>query len=429
MNFTGLSLDQAPPISAPVRFFLTAPIFAILAAIIIFFTDASLLSSRYSLESISVTHLFTIGFIAMVMLGALQQMLPVLAGVSIPKAALVATSSHLLLSIGLVLMVLGLLQSLKIVIFIATLSLGFGFLILLIGIFLAIRNVEFLTATIRGMRWALFFAFIIVMLGMHLLSSYGIGLSGSLHLEFANIHAVLAIFGFAGILIMGVAFQVIPMFYVTPAFDEKYQKYLVLSVVGTLSLWVLLSFLAADYTWIAKSFLVLIFGLFGLLIIQKMGQRKRPIADITVYYWRLSGGMLLVGVTTWALSPLVDQELTSYVAVIVGGGFVMSVMIGMLYKIIPFLVWFHLNGMGYMSIPSMGEMVNKKMALVQFGLYVTTLVLFVLSFWLPILIKLGAIILFISMVILEINLVSAYRNYGETRKRKPDFDMSMMGQG
>ena len=426
MNFTGLSLDQAPPISAPVRFFLTAPLFAMLAALLIFFSDASLLSSRYSLESISITHLFTIGFIAMVMLGALQQMLPVLAGVSIPKASLVATSSHLLLSTGLVLMVVGLLQSLKIVIFIATLSLGMGFLILLIAIFIAIRKVEFLTATIRSMRWALFFAFVIVMIGMHLLSSYGTGNSASLHLEFANIHAVLAIFGFAGILIIGVAFQVIPMFYVTPAFDEKYQKYLVVSVVSTLALWTVLSFMATDYAWIAKTLLVLIFGLFALLIVQKMSQRKRPIADITVYYWRLSGGMLLSGVLLWISSSWIDVELTSYIAVIIGGGFVMSVMIGMLYKIIPFLVWFHLNGMGYMSIPSMGEMVDKKMALGQFGLYVSTVVLFVAALWLPILMKVGAITLFVSMLLLEINLVKAYKNYGETRKRKPDFDMSMM---
>jgi hypothetical protein len=99
MNFTGLSLDQAPPISAPVRFFLTAPLFAMVAAALILFFDPALLMSRFSLETIAVTHLFTIGFIAMVMLGALQQMLPVLAGVSLPKASLVATTSHILIKV------------------------------------------------------------------------------------------------------------------------------------------------------------------------------------------------------------------------------------------------------------------------------------------------------------------------------------------
>jgi len=74
-------------------------------------------------------------------------------------------------------------------------------------------------------------------------------------------------------------------------------------------------------------------------------------------------------------------------------------MSGMLYKIIPFLVWFHLNGMGYMSIPSMGEMVYKKMALAQFVLFVATLALFILAFWLPVMMKIGAVTLFVSMVV------------------------------
>jgi len=424
MNFTGLSLDQAPPISAPVRFFLTAPLFAMVAAVLLFFFDPVALSSRFSLETIVVTHLFTIGFLAMVMLGALQQMLPVLAGVTLPKASLVATSSHILISLGLVLMSVGLLQSMKVVIFIATLSLGLGFLILLGAIIIAIRKVEFLTPTIRGMRWAIGFAFIIVMIGMHLLSSYGTGVMGETHLSFANMHAVLAVFGFTGILIIGVAFQVIPMFYVTPAFHENYQKYLVVAVVVTLVLWALLSFIAVDLAWIAKALLVILFALFGYLIIEKMNQRKRPIADITVYYWRLSGIMAILGSLLWLSSGFLEEDVLSFVGVIIGGGFLMSVMSGMLYKIIPFLVWFHLNGMGYMGIPSMGEMVHKKMALAQFVLFVVTLALFALAFWLPVLMKLGAVTLFISMTLLEINLMSAYKNYSETRKRKPDFDLS-----
>jgi len=427
MNFTGLSLDQAPPISAPVRFFLTAPLFAMIAALFIFFGEASVLGSRYALETIAVTHLFTIGFIAMVMLGALQQMLPVLAGVSLPKAALVATLSHGMISVGLLLMVFGLTASLKAMIFAATIFLGVGFLILIVAIVMALKKVSFLTPTIRGMRWALFFASVILFLGMHLLSSYGTGISGAHHLDLANIHAVLAVFGFAGILIMGVAFQVIPMFYVTPSFDEKYQKYLVPATVFTLFVWILLNITAPAYGWIAKLLLAVLFTLFGGLILQKMGQRKRPIADITVYYWRLAGVMAMAGMLFWLLGGFVAVELNSYVAVIIGGGFVMSVMIGMLYKIIPFLVWFHLNGMGYMSIPSMGEMVHKKMALAQFLLYLLTLLLFLAAFWMPMLSKVGAVTLLLSMVLLEINLVTAYRNYAETRKRKPDFDMSMMG--
>ena len=426
MNFTGLSLDQAPPISAPVRFFLTAPLFAMVASILMLLTDATLFSSRYTVESISVVHLFTIGFMAMVMLGALQQMLPVLAGVSIPKASLVATSAHLLISGGLLLMVFGLLTSSALVTLVAPFVLGMGFSILLGGIFLALRKVTFLTPTIRGMRWALFFALLTVVLGVFLLTAYGQNSVGSYQITVANIHAVLGVFGFAGVLIMGVAFQVIPMFYVTPAFHERYQKYLVLSVVVIIALWALFNVLTPSFTWVVKLLLVAVFSGFAYLVLEKMNQRKRPIADITVYYWRLGAVMAFLGLIVWTLSDFITFEIDGLVGTLLGGGFVMSIMMGMLYKIIPFLVWFHLNGMGYMSIPSMGEMVNKKWARIQFSLFVLSLLFFSMTPFEPMISKLGAVTLFVSMLILEVNLLNAYKNYGQTLKRAPDFDMSMM---
>ncbi|HFB53658.1 MAG TPA: hypothetical protein ENJ67_02890, partial [Sulfurimonas autotrophica] len=91
MDFNGLSIDQAPPISAPLRFFLTAPLFGIVAGIVLFFSDSAALMSRYSIDAIVVTHLITIGVFGFVMLGALTQMLPVLASAKIPKVKLLTT--------------------------------------------------------------------------------------------------------------------------------------------------------------------------------------------------------------------------------------------------------------------------------------------------------------------------------------------------
>ncbi|MCJ7765173.1 MAG: hypothetical protein MUP09_04455, partial [Thiovulaceae bacterium] len=148
------------------------------------------------------------------------------------------------------------------------------------------------------------------------------------------------------------------------------------------------------------------------------------ITDVTVYFWRLGGIMAIFGGLLWLSSEVIEADVLTFVGLLIGGGFVMSVMSGMLYKIIPFLVWFHLNGMGYMNIPSMGEMVNKKMAMAQLLLFVLSIVLFALSYWLEMMMKFGAGTLFLSMLLLEINLLLAFRNYGETCKRKPDFDLS-----
>ena len=117
MDLNGLSAEQAPPISAPLRFFLSAPLFAVLAGVLIFMTDAQILTSRYALESIAITHAITIGFLGFVMLGALTQMLPVLAGVSVPRVGLVSAISHFLLLFGTLFMIFGLLYNLSNMIF------------------------------------------------------------------------------------------------------------------------------------------------------------------------------------------------------------------------------------------------------------------------------------------------------------------------
>jgi len=67
----GLSFEQAPPFSLPLRFFLTAPLFLLAAAgLIVLSPDA--LASRWTPQALALTHALTLGFLAMAMLGALM---------------------------------------------------------------------------------------------------------------------------------------------------------------------------------------------------------------------------------------------------------------------------------------------------------------------------------------------------------------------
>jgi hypothetical protein len=100
-------------------------------------------------------------------------------------------------------------------------------------------------------------------------------------------------------------------------------------------------------------------------------------------------------------------------------------MIGMMYKIIPFLVWFHLNGMGYMSIPNINEMINKKIAKTQFFLFVASLIGFVFTFYYHHFLQISALSFTLSMLLLEYNMIKPMLIYARIRKTKPEFDMSM----
>ncbi len=425
MDFDGLSVDQAPPISAPLRFFLTAPLFAILAGILILFSDAVTLSSRYSVETIVITHAITIGFLGFVMLGALVQMLPVLAGVRIAKVGIVSKISYVFLLFGTLFMIFGLWFDISKITLLASFFLLCGFLILIISMLLAFRGVVHVTASIRAMITGLFFALIITLMGAHLLASYGVGKFSALHHVFANVHSVWAIFGFAGILIIGVAFHILPMFYVAPRFKRFCKKSVVMLITTGLILWLFLNLFFDFYSTIAKIWIALFFWAFATTVYLKLNARRRKVSDVTVWYWRSAAIFMTLGTFAWSINDFLDEKYIVIVSILIGGGFIFSIMSGMLYKIVPFLVWFHLNAKGYMSIPTMNDMIDKRLSKSQFILFILSLIGFILSFFIPSLLSVFAITFILSMAVLEYNIVSAVLIYYKTLKRKPDFDMSM----
>ena len=78
MKTGGLSLDQAPAEDIPLRFFISAPIFGILAGLMVLLKGNLLFSNTWMPETVALTHLLILGWMGSVIFGALYQMIPVL---------------------------------------------------------------------------------------------------------------------------------------------------------------------------------------------------------------------------------------------------------------------------------------------------------------------------------------------------------------
>jgi len=310
---------------------------------------------------------------------------------------------------------------------IALISLGVGFLLMLVVIAKAIKSVKNFTPTVKAMATSVSFAFLTIFMGLFLLFTYIEPTIIDYRYLIANIHSVWGIFGFAGILIIGVTFQVLPMFYVAPKFKRFCKKRVVLLISIGLMIWLITNLFDESYAILGKSWIALFFWAFATTVWLKLGARKRPISDVTVWYWRSASIFLTLGSFLWIFDELFKHEYIVMVAILLGGGFILSIMIGMLYKIIPFLVWFHLNAMGYMSIPTMNEMINKNLSKLQFILFILSLIGFIFSFYFLFLLKVSALLFTLSMVILQYNVIAPIKVYLATKKTKPDFDMSMFG--
>lgn len=419
MFSSNLSMDQAPPFSAPLRFFLTAPLFGIIACIVILLNPEAMFDFK-NLTTIAVVHFFTVGYFAFVMLGALQQMLPVLAGVKIPKPKLLAGVSHILMIAGTLGLCFGLIYS-PVVLKISSILLFFGFLtIFLPTLFLILKSGDYSNPTINGMRIAIFFGFATVLLGVHLGMSYATFNFSAMHQSFVDLHIAMGNFGWILLLVVSVAFQVIPMFYVTPNFTKLSMK-LPLFVLVCIVFWGLLKFEVIEgrgFEILGVTFFVVAMIGFALEGYKRFSQRKRPIADTAVWYWRVALISLFFAALLMFLRTVFEINNIEYlVGIIFGYGFVLSVLNGMLYKIVPFLSWFHLSSTGRFDIPTIRDFLPEKSAKKQFYIHLGSYGLFLLAFFFHSLIIVAAVVLIVSTILFEINLIKSVKLYKETLKK------------
>ena len=416
----GLSLDQAPPISVPFRFFLTAPIFAIIIGVLILLNDANLIMNRYSEISIAIVHLFTLGILSMIIVGAMQQMMPVLAGAIIKKPILFANIVHTCLTLGTIFFALYFIYNLNFLLIIATLLLAISFLTFFFVSIKLLIKVEFLTATVISMRIFLILGLITILLGLYLSGAHISQNIGAHHYSFVTIHILFGMFGFSTVLIMGVSFQVIPMFYVARDFPKFVQKKIPFILVFLLFVYSAFELLSIDMSLI-KILLLLTIGLFAYFGIDSLNNRRRPIFDVTLLYWKLSLYMLISSLLFWTFSK---NDVSYLLAILFGLGFLFSLLQGMVYKIIPFLCWFHLTSKGHFNVPTMRELIIESSIRLQFYIYASSLLFFILAFYLSVIfLYLAAMLFIVSNLLFFMNIVLAIKKYNDITKIDP-MDMS-----
>lgn len=412
----GLSLDQAPPASVPFKFFLTAPCFGILLGLVFFFYPLESITDQYSPVAVAAVHLFTLGMLAMIIFGSMQQMMPVLAGTPIKKPLLFANVVHTTLTLGTLFFSGSFLFSNKIMLMIGASFLAIAFFTFFITAIYLLFKVKYLTSTVNAMKIFAATGLVTALIGLYLSGSYISGNIGSLHFNFVNTHAAFGLFGFGVVLIMGVAFQVIPMFYVALDFPKYIQNKIPIFVLALIIAIGLFSFLDLDI-YALKLILSIMFILFSIYGLNSLNHRRRPVFDVTLWFWKLSLYMFIAAMLNWVFIP---QDNMFTIAIIFGFGFLYSLLQGMMYKIIPFLAWFHLSSSGHMLIPTMREMISEDLIKIHFFIYVSSLFFFIIAGFLSnVFLYIGALMFIVSNILLIINCTIAVRKYNKIAKTNP----------
>lgn len=435
---TKLHLSATPSLGTPVSFFLTAPLFGIAAACLLALNGLEATPVRWTPTLLAVTHLFTLGVMAMVMLGALFQILPVALGVHIPGNRSLGRVVYGGLTLGCVLLVTGLLSpghALVLLVGLGALATAFAAFLITTAVALS-ASAGKAPGTRGGVRLALVAFLVTTVLGSLLGLSHAGVTYGSLNRQWTDLHALWGVLGWVGLLVVSVAYEVVPLLQMTPPYPKWIKRWLVPGLFAALCL-VTLGLVGArlegDPLWRILAWsngILLCTGLllFSTLTLYLQTQRKKAEPDVTVDFWRFGMPNLMIGLPLTALSAAFPEELGGdwllCGASLVLLGFALSVIQGMLYKIIPFLVWLHLtlfaqtHGRSRQDIPGVKRILAPMQAKPQLVLHVSATLLIALSFlWpSPWLFSAAVLSLGASFGLLEWNLVAALRLFFRVRR-------------
>ncbi len=417
----GLSFEQAPPISVPFRFFITAPIFGMAAGLLLLWQGPAALASRWTGVALALTHLVAVGFMLQAMCGALLQMLPVAAGANIWQPRRVTQLTHAGLTIGTLLLLAGFLfeQALffRIAVPFMTASLGAFALIVLVALF----NTPAKGPTILALRIAVFGLIVTISLGATLASTFGWQLALPLT-EITHVHAAWGLGGWSLLLVAGVAYLVVPMFQLTPPYPAWLTRSFSVTLFCLLAAW--------SITWLPLQrpdglqaalacAAALLAALFAAVTLRLQARRRRKVLDPTLLFWRLAMACLILAAAGVAVQQLRPGEGEDYagtpflLGVLLMVGVFMPVISGMLYKIMPFLNWLHLQRIGKpgLVVPNMRQMIPEPRMMMQLKLHLGALALLLGAVPLPLLVYPGGLALIASCAWLEWNVVEAARNF------------------
>lgn len=401
-----LSFADTPPLSLPLRYFISAPLFAALAAAFLCWQGEAGLLSRWSPLTLATTHLLVLGCFSMTMVGALLQMLPVVAGIPVPQGERFGAWVHAGLCGGTLLLGAAFWRG-EPWLFGAAMALLAAALLLFLGactVGMWQYHRPGAGAVVAGIRLSLASLAPTLALGLLLAGAFALPGLAALPLQrLTNLHAMWGLLGWVGLLVIGIAFQVVPMFMLT----EPYPARLTGSYAAMLFvLLVLASLTQGVMQTICLALLAGGYAVFGVSTLLLLARRKRPRADPTTLYWRLAMVCLLaaMGLGLW---PAQTNALPLALGVLMLAGFTLSAINGMLYKIVPFLAWYHLQELRVQTgrkPPTLQQIVPERHAQWQFGAHAAALLVLLAASHMPALVRPGAALMCAACLGMAFNL-------------------------
>lgn len=417
----GFATKLSPSFRLVSTYFISAIISLIAVSIMMVVSYEEVSGHHFSPKLLAITHLTILGWIALTIFGAIFQLISIILKVKVHSEKL-AFAQYAFHVAGLIILV----YSFWVFSF-GTLMITGGALIVF-SIFLFLINIMItLSKRKKNNLTGIFLMasnihlFFVVILGLLLAINLAFPFIPGDHLSLLTVHAHIGIAGWIGLVIAGVSLKLIPMFTLSHGFSVKPAWgvfVLVNSGVVGFSIFRILSLgTVGDYIFIPMLALGFLLFFYQIMLIIKKRMKKN--IDLGIKFSLFAYTSLLIAVLIAVASLFINNETLGKINLpvlygfILIFGFITQLILGQMYKIIPFLIWFHYYSaqVGLKEVPLLKDLYNRNLSKTQY--YITNFSILVIVvailFNFPVVVLTGFSLYLVGILLFSYNILSIYK--------------------
>ncbi len=411
----------ATPFTPP---FKVVRLYFIIATItFIFLNGLMLLNSGYvsgfhfQPKLLSFAHIAVLGWATMIIMGAMTQLIPVILETSLFSVRM--AKWDLWLYVLAVTTIVGHFW------FFATKGGGMAWaagiaftavLLFVINVGLTLRKVKSINITIAHIMAAIVYLSVVATMGFFLGFNLSIPIIKGNHLHYLSLHAAIGFGGWFAMIIMGVSYRLLPMFTLSYTY-KTWPGWAAFSFVNLGILGIIVEFFTNRPFY---STVLILIGLimFSYQVILIMKGRMRKVMDVGLRHALLSyvyipvAAILGVVISLSNIAPDMRQRIILIYGFTVLFGCITLLIIGMMYKIVPFLVWFHKysDKVGKEKVPLLKDMFSERIGSIQFWLINIGVPGVMVGLYLAnqIIVGIGLTIIFIASLLFGYNMLTVF---------------------
>jgi hypothetical protein len=328
--------------------YITAALSFFVICILIFASSKAFIGHYFHPKLLAITHITTLGWISIVIVGSLYQLAPVITNTNLYSIKL-AIFTYACIVIGTMLLAISfwffdighLIQTASIILLI-------GITAFLINIYLTTQQSKEKSIEADFIVASIFWFWLTAFLGTVLAFNFRYAFLSKEHLYFLKIHAHIGLLGWFLCLIIGVASKLIPMFLISGKLNSKLLNYsfyfLNIGLVGfTIDS---LFFNGAERSFIYISLIIISVVSFIIYLKQAYTKRLKKSLDIGLKHSYIAFIFIAIPILLWLILKFkiiqdtkIQDQLSIAIAFSLMFGFIGLLILGQTFKNLSFIVW------------------------------------------------------------------------------------------